>query len=384
LEVNFAIIHAPYQSIQTMFVQVVEKETDFFEDERYCIKFLEGCREIAHWGDYWVRQPEEWTTRTHNVERQFLGLLNHLLAKYKVPAFMHKSFYKALQTSRKHQEWFIHLGSGQNIRTAHGLPMPLTKMMAHYYVQAPEELTVTEAFRFARIRSLGGSKGLVDAWLGSCMANNYENPEFWDSVVRFFVENPMLDPNQIAPIIDYLHHQKFVDVFEITQNGDRLNCGPTQPNLTMKGRNPETLMTQVEQWHVQTARIDKKGAFTQWKSCGIDGARFEEGNNQNKRAYVIVELLNSSELKKEGQEMHHCVGSYVGSCSSGRCAVYSVRQVEGDSLGRKATISVNLTPSRMLQEARGKYNEVLSQNISRIIRSWANTRNIQVCSWAKI
>jgi hypothetical protein len=216
------------------------------------------------------------------------------------------------------------------------------------------------------------------------MANNYENPEFWDSVVRFFVENPMLDPNQIAPIIDYLHHQKFVDVFEITQNGDRLNCGPTQPNLTMKGRNPETLMTQVEQWHVQTARIDKKGAFTQWKSCGIDGARFEEGNNQNKRAYVIVELLNSSELKKEGQEMHHCVGSYVGSCSSGRCAVYSVRQVEGDSLGRKATISVNLTPSRMLQEARGKYNEVLSQNISRIIRSWANTRNIQVCSWAKI
>lgn len=365
-------------------LKVVEKETDFFEDEIYCIKFIEGCRELARWGDYWVRQPEEWTTRTHNVERQFLGLLNHLLAKYKVPAFMHKSFYKSDKESRKHQEWFLHLGSGQNIRTAHGLPMPLTKMMAHYYVQSPEELTVTEAFRFARIRSLGGSKGLVDAWLGSRMANDYENPEFWDSVVRFFVENPMLDPSQIAPIIDYLHNQKFVDVIEITQDGERLNHGPAQPNLAMKGRNPEALMTQVEKWHAQTAKINKKGVFVQWKSCGIEGARFEEGANRNKRVYAVIELLNSSELKEEGREMHHCVGSYSGSCSSGRCAVYSLRQIEGDSPGRKATISVNLTPSKTLQEARGKYNEVLPQNISRIIRAWANAKGVAISSWAKI
>lgn len=365
-------------------LKVVEKETDFFEDERYCIKFLEGCREISRWGDYWVRQPEEWKNRTHNVERQFLGLLNHLLAKYKVPSFMHKCFYVTNQVNRKHQEWFMHLGNGQNMRTAHGLPMPLTKMMAHYYIQAPDELTVTEAFRFARIRSLGGSKGLVDAWLGSRMANDYENPEFWDSVVRFFVENPMLDPSQIAPIIDYLHHQKFVDVIEITQNGDRLNHGPAQPHLAMKGRNPEALMTQVEKWHAQTAKINKKGTFTQWKSCGIEGSRFEEGSNRNKRVYVVIELLNSSELKEEGREMHHCVGSYSGSCSSGRCAVYSLRQIEGDSLGRKATISVNLTPSKMLQEARGRYNEVLPQNISRIVRSWANAKGVAISSWAKI
>lgn len=366
-------------------LKVVEKETDFFEDERYCLKFIEGCRELARWGDYWVRQPEDWVNKTHNVERQFLGIVNHLFAKYKVPAFMHKCFYVTVQINRKHQEWFMHLGSGQNIRNAKGIPFPLTKMMAHHFTQAPENLSVQEAFTFARIRSIGGSKGLIEAWLGSRMANNtHSNPEFWDSVLRFFIDNPMLDLNQVGPIIDYLYNQKFVDNMELTQDGQRINHGPPQPFLSMKGRNPEVLLDQVEKWHTQTAKLKKRGAFVQWKPCGIDGARFEEGAGPGKKAFIITELLNSSELKEEGREMSHCVGSYSDSCSSGRCAVFSLRQVEGDGIGRKATISVNLNPNKVLNEARGKRNDVLSQNISRLVRSWANARFITISSWARI
>ena len=362
-------------------LKVVEKETDFFEDERINFKLLEACREMAYWGDFWVKQPEEWVCRTHNIRRQFSGLLHHLLAKYKVPLFMDAAFYD--NPNRKHQEWFIHIGSGQNIRTASGLPFQMTKAMAHSFLEVPSDFKILEAFRYVHIQSLGGSKNLINAWLESPLAVDFNNKEFWDSVVRFFIDNPMLDPSKIAPIIDYINNQRYVDVIEITPDGDRVHHGPPQPNLTMKGRNPETLLAQVDQWHTHTAR-SKKNPFLQWASCGVAGGRFEEGAGNGKKVFSIVELLNSNELKEEGKEMCHCVGSYSDSCSSGRCAVFSLRQVEGDGIGRKATISVNLNPNKVLNEARGKRNDVLSQNISRLVRSWANARSITISSWARI
>ena len=38
------------------------------------------------------------------------------------------------------QQWFVHIGTGNNIRKADGLPFPLTKLMAHHFLQAPAEL----------------------------------------------------------------------------------------------------------------------------------------------------------------------------------------------------------------------------------------------------
>lgn len=363
-------------------LKIVEKETDFFEDERFYWKYIEGCRELAFWSDYWIHQPEDWVNKTHNIERQFSSLLHFLLAKYDVPVFMDSCFYEDKRINRNHQEWFIHIGSGKNLRTATNLPLPMTKMMVHHFLDAPKSFSVLEAFRYAHIRSFGGSRILIDNWLGSVKGLEFKNNEFWESVIRFFIDNPMLDPDKIAPIIDFINNQKFIDSIEIGPGGTRLNHGPAQPNFTMKGRNPETLLNQVEDWHYRLSRVKKTG-FAQWTSCGIAGARFQEGDGPGRKVFVIIELLNSTELKEEGREMCHCVGSYSTSCSTGRYAIYSVRQVEGRDIGRKATVSVSL-PAKNIQEARAKRNDPLSVNIARLVRSWASMRGVTVSSWAKI
>jgi hypothetical protein len=192
----------------------------------------------------------------------------------------------------------------------------------------------------------------------------------------------MLDTDQIAPIIDYLYNQRFQDVVELLPDGNRIIHPPPQPNLCMKGRQADTLVEQVEAWHRQTTKSQKSG-YKEWKSCGISGGTFEEGAGNGKKVYVIAELLTSSELKEEGREMHHCVATYASSCATGIKAVYSLRQTEGRDSGRKATISISLG-DKSIQEARGKYNEVLPVSISRIIRTWANMRGLSISSWAKV
>src|SRR5687768_8843702 len=89
----------------------------------------------------WVRQPEEWKPRSYNGKRQLSSLARHLFARYRVPAFMDAAWTEDNASGRLHQEWFIHVGRGENIRKAAGLPVPLTKMMAHHFLQAADECT---------------------------------------------------------------------------------------------------------------------------------------------------------------------------------------------------------------------------------------------------
>ena len=45
-------------------------------------------------------------------------------------------------------------------------------------------------------------------------------------------------------MIDFIQHQKFV-CQDVVVNGVRDLIGPPQPNFTMKGRTPESLLRQV-------------------------------------------------------------------------------------------------------------------------------------------
>jgi hypothetical protein len=58
--------------------------------------------------------------------------------------------------------WYKHLGLGHSIRTA-GLPLRLTKAMAHQFTQAPHHYTAIAAVRWAQVRDLGGCEALARA-----------------------------------------------------------------------------------------------------------------------------------------------------------------------------------------------------------------------------
>ena len=70
---------------------------------------------------------------------QFGSLARHLLARYDVPAFLDAAWRDGLTAEGvRHQGWFKHVGRGENIRTADDLPIPMTKRMAHHFLQTPQ------------------------------------------------------------------------------------------------------------------------------------------------------------------------------------------------------------------------------------------------------
>ena len=186
--------------------------------------FVEGLLAIAGHSNDWIRPVSGWKPATHNTRRQFSSLARHLLARWPVPAFMDSVwFLGAGSEARRRQGWFLHLGRGANIRTA-DLPLAYTKRMAHHFMQAPADLAVDGALRWGQIRAIGGSERLVRTVLGTRLAAGFEHDDFWITVLRFFVANPMLDRAHVGPLIDYIHRQRFVPQDAGLSNGVELRA----------------------------------------------------------------------------------------------------------------------------------------------------------------
>ena len=118
-------------------------------------------------------------------------------------------FRGAHEEARIQQSWFLHLGGGANIRTADLLPLGLTKNMAHHFLQAPDTYTVEEALRYGQIMGQDGDEALVEAVIDTRLGSSFEHESFWATVIQFLVRHPMLDPDLIGPIVDFIHEQRF-------------------------------------------------------------------------------------------------------------------------------------------------------------------------------
>lgn len=330
---------------------------------------------LVNFHEFWLRPLEDWRPASYNVYRQFSSLVRHLFAKYPVPLFMDDAFFSG---NHLHQDWFLHVGGGQNIRTAPGLPFVLTKKAAHHMMEAPGDFDINAALRWGQIHSMGGDERLVRAILKTRITNVFTNNDFWESVFRWFMENPMLDTAQYAPIIDFIYHQRFVpSVPNEAPDGPRLL--PAQPNLSMKKRDVESTIKAMEEWHKQTGRIRKAGD-KYWESSGIPEYTFEEGEH-NKKIYTVTEFLTAAELKEEGAAMKHCVGSYAASCANGRTSVWSIKQINSDgSIIRLLTVEVD-NANRSIKQARGKFNETPTHKARDIMNRWASAAGLSISRW---
>jgi hypothetical protein len=93
-------------------------------------------------------------------------------------------FQGAAPEATVQQDWFRHLGLGENIRRA-DLPLPLTKRMAHRFMQTPGHFTTLAALRWGQVRGLGGDARLVHAVLTTRLAGHFEDEDFWAGVLRW-------------------------------------------------------------------------------------------------------------------------------------------------------------------------------------------------------
>ncbi len=342
--------------------------------------WVDGLLALARHARDWIRPVAQWKPQTHNTRRQFASLARHLFARWPVPAFMDSVWFLGNgRAAVERQRWFLHVGSGQNIRTA-DLPLPYTKRMAHHFMQAPADLTVETALRWGQVLGLGGSERLARAVLGTWLGTSFAHDDFWVTVLQFFIANSMLDLAHVGPIIDYVERQRFVSQDVFVAPGVVERRGPPQPNFTMKGRTPASLLRQVQAWHRTLARTEQPRA--EWPGSGIEGFEFSEGTERgdNLRVWTVRELLSTRALVAEGRTMKHCVATYAHSCARGICSIWTLEVETFEGRARVLTVEVQ-NAARLICQARGKCNRIPGERDRGILRRWAEKAGLTLAKY---
>ena len=344
------------------------------------VRYVEAMARLAtHWRA-WRRHPCDWDHRACNGAAQFNRLVRHLLADYPVPAFFDAAWFNGDAGAEAERRWFVHVGTGHNLRTARGLPVPLTRAMAHHAMLAPADLSVFHALRWGQVRGLGGGAGLARAVIASRLRVPVVDEPFWLTVLQFLAAHPAIDPGQVGPLVDYLHDRRFEPRPARVVNGVAVADGrPPQPAFSMKGRTPAGLLRQVEAWHRALGR-STAGVRLRWESCGIGGFECVEGEPPDQRVFTVTELLDGHELREEGLSLAHCVGSYARWCARGRWAIFSLREDAGQGPKRRVTAEV-VVPSRTVTQARGRYNRLPSPAEEHLLRAWAAAAGLTIAPY---
>ena len=352
----------------------LENNSDLLKEATY----IRGIAALANHHESWIRVSEKWKVKKHNRSRQFSELARHLLAAYEVPLFMDSAWFNGNGT---HQNWFKHIGTGQNIRTAPDIPIPLTKKMAHHFLKAPRHYTIEEALRWGQVHALGGDKYLADALRGTRLTETFSNDDFWMNVIRFFIANPMLDVSHVNPITDYIWHQKYENQRVFVERGVAREIGPAQPNFSMRGRTPETLLRQVEAWHGELGR-EAKGGELDWMPSDIGEFHTLEGSEalRNMKFWSIRELLSSDELIDESRALKHCVSTYARSCHTGRSSIWTM-EVE-DENGCRKILTIEVAPrAKVIRQVRGKQNRSPTPKEKDLLGRWAEQEGLRLAEY---
>lgn len=340
--------------------------------------YVKGVISFAAHFSLWLRPILEWQPKIRNAERQFSSLARHLFAQYDVPAFMDSVWYKG---DGKAKGWFVHLGKGKNIRTASSLPVKMTKKMAHYFIQTPANYEVNAAFRWAQIHALGGNKMIADSVAETRLARVFNDDEFSLSVLRFFIDNPMLDSSQYNPIIDYIWNQKYENRVVFVERGIAREEGPEQPNFSMHGRTPATLLRHVDDWHRRLGK-ESRGGNLQWVKSKFVDFNYVEGraNSRNMKIWTISELLSSNELIAEGRKQNHCVATYARSCFSGSTSIWTMDVRESQVRQKLLTIELH-NQSKTIRQIRGLRNRVATSSEMDIIYRWSHKEGFAIANY---
>lgn len=290
--------------------------------------------------------------------------------------FFDKVWFEKNETQ---QQWFVGIGMGENLRTQKNLPTPLTKKMAHHTMQAPSMCSINQAIRWGQVIAMGGDERIATEIIRMPIGEKFDNDEFWASVIRFFIDNPFLDPFHYRQIYDYLFDQKFRDRGHRYIDNELVALGPEQPNLSMHRRDPFALLEQVNHWHNTLHRVSfANHESVSWNPCGIKNAEIKD----RKVIYEFKELLSSDELYAEGKEMHHCVGSYTNTCKEGINAIFSMAKYSEEEVVREVTIQVDVR-SRSITQASKVCNARPTTEDWGIIKQWAALNRLEISKWLR-
>lgn len=342
---------------------------------RDCLdRVVDGLRALIGHRRDWLRPVEDWEPRGSTSVQIFSSLAHHLLANFPVPPVLLSAWFRGDNWGAwRCQGWFRRAGSGMSLREI-GLPIPLTKRMAHEFAEAPDHFPIEYALRWAQVRGLGGSDPLAHVIASTRLRYEFMNNDFWVSLFHLFFNTPRLDLSCVRPLVDYLHQRKFVPEQVIIGEATEIALGPIEPDLSIKGRTVDSLMRRVEEWQAGREKAEVRRRFIQWRRSPFqEFQRIAEGD----RVWTIRELLDSNALADEGKAMEHCVAQYTANCSRRKSTIWSLALESPAGRERLVTIEVDPETKRIVQ-ASMKSNDPPDESSMVILKEWADREGLVV------
>lgn len=352
IQQGFQLIHGP-EAREVYRALLLHLEGEGCENLIGHAPYALGIAQLAIKFKYFLRPVEDWSRPGRNMHKQFSLLVRHCLARYDVPEFMDQAWCVADAHDARY--WFIDIGTGHNIRHSRGLPITLTKRMAHQFLRAPSHFRIEEALRWAQITGQSGDDRVAQAIIATRIGRNgFAHEDYWSGVIGFFLNHPFTDARKMGEVVDFL--------------ANRLEAGES---VDVDGRTTASLIRLSDAWHHDINRMLGKVVDRQWQRSHLMDARYVVGKAQERITWKVTELLSLQALVDEGRAMQHCVSSYGTACSRRVTAIFRI--TAEDAIGnveRAGTIEVQLGTSRIVQ-AKAKRNTQLTPKARAVMEKWA-------------
>jgi hypothetical protein len=359
-------------------LRVVETKAPKLMEKEYVEALVWACRIPLVLGQPFVRPPAEWEPRGKGRDSLFRSLVSHLLARFTVTPLLWTVFF---DRNPGHKFALIPLvgfvaGGGSLVDYVTGkteqkfpeFPVPLTRKMCHELLTMPSESFVS-AVRRVQVRAAGGNERLLQAILGSRHYQTFgtrDNEEFMQTVIDWLCKNPMLNPAEIGPLLDYIAHRRFED-----------------KTFSMKARGALATIRAMHAWHdgLAVKRSVSKTIFSEsgFKPITVSMHRVEN-KVQVAETWRVRELLSAHQLADEGRRMNHCVYSYENTVAAGHVSIWSMTMEDGQgSTGNWSMLTIEVrNANKTIVQARGRFNRVATPREHGVLARWAQENGLSI------
>jgi len=381
-----SVEHVTEEFLEVM--RVVERTAPKLLEKDYVQALSWACRIPYVFKQPFVRAPVEWEPRGKGRDSIFRSLVEHLLARYRVSHVFWTVFFDRDSTHKYNLLPLVgHVAAGGSLvdyvsgkvplpavlpseRPFPEFPVPLTRKMCHDLLTMPSERSLVAAVRRIQVRSAGGSERLLQALLSShhCQSlDTKDNEAFMQTVIDWLSKNAMLNPAEIAPLLDYIVHRRREDA-----------------SFSMKSRSVVAMVRAMHAWHDGLAhtRSISRAVFREsgLRPITVSMHRKEKDGQVTPEVWRIRELLSARALADEGRRMNHCVYSYENSVAQGRVSIWSMTMEDGcGTTGNWAQLTIEvLNGTRSIVQARGRFNRIASAREHSVLAKWAQENHLAI------
>lgn len=309
--------------------------------------------------------------RSHNLDKQLTGLINHLFVQYPVPLFLYQVFFDP-RADLMHKKWFMTLAQGRSFPKA--VKGVMTSMEACAFLSAPSSRRIHENVWWAKLKVAGipdaTSGALIDRVFTSYAAQDKDG-RLAETIQFYARHGHALSRASFDEVTDFVAYKLRND-----------------PQFRLKGRTASSMVKLTSEWHLLMQRA-KLGTHIQWAGLRVADWSYED----KAEVWEVIELRDNKELVNEGRKQKHCVYSYVQSCVAGRSFIFSLRACrklaadyteDGKPIWSREfetrRVTIELNSSRGIVQVRGPLNRPPSGEEQQVLRRWMGERGVQAAS----